>query len=74
MKTHASLPGTDSFLNIKEAANLRTSVGAVHNLVYRKRLPAYKPFGRLLFKKSELDLCIEFSRKEIRNGNYRVHR
>lgn len=35
----------------------------VRNLVSQGRLPFYKPFGRLLFKRSELKYLIESSRK-----------
>ncbi len=52
------------WLNAKEAADfLRTSVPAIRNLVWRRRLFAYKPNGRLLFRKSDLDRLIEGSRK-----------
>jgi len=36
-------------------------VQRIRNLVSQKRLSAYKPFGRLLIKKSELDSIIETS-------------
>lgn len=51
------------------AAYLRTTVGGIRNLVYRGKLTPCKPFGRLLFKRSDLDRCIEFSRKGVFNGN-----
>lgn len=35
----------------------------IRNLVSQGRVPFYKPFGRLLFKRSELTLLIESSRK-----------
>lgn len=38
-------------------------VQRVRNLVCQGRLPFYKPFGRLLFKRSELRQLIESSRK-----------
>lgn len=36
----------------------------VRNLVSQRRIPFYKPFGRLLFKKIELRELIELTRKE----------
>lgn len=41
----------------------KPSVGAIRNMVYRGLLTSYKPFGRLLFKRTELDLQVEASRK-----------
>ena len=38
-------------------------VERIRNLVNQGRIPFYKPFGRLLFKKSELKTLIESSRK-----------
>ena len=38
-------------------------VERIRNLVNQGRIPFYKPFGRLLFKKSELKSLIESSRK-----------
>lgn len=38
-------------------------VERIRNLVNQRRIPFYKPFGRLLFKKSELKSLIESSRK-----------
>lgn len=38
-------------------------VGRIRNLVSANRIPFYKPFGRLLFRKSELKRFIESSRK-----------
>ncbi len=59
-----------NFYTAKETAvYLRMSVGAVHNLVYRKKLTAYKPGGRLLFKKEEIDSWIERNRLSIGYGN-----
>jgi excisionase family DNA binding protein len=53
----------DVFLTIEEAAGyMRTTVSALRNLVWRKRLPAYKPNRRLLFKKTDLDYWIEKGR------------
>ena len=54
----------DSFLNVSEAADLlRTTKVGIYNLVSRKRIAAYKPFGQLLFKKTELLFYVESSRK-----------
>lgn len=59
-----------TYLTAKEtAAYLRRSMGAVHNLVYRKQLTAYKPSGRLLFKKDEIDRWVEKNRLSIGYGN-----
>jgi excisionase family DNA binding protein len=38
-------------------------VGRIRNLVNMGKIPFYKPFGRLLFKRSELDSLIESSRR-----------
>ncbi len=38
-------------------------VERIRNLANQKRLPSYKPFGRLLFKRSELKAIVESSRK-----------
>lgn len=38
-------------------------VARIRNLVNQGRIPFYKPYGRLLFKKSELKNLIESSRK-----------
>lgn len=35
----------------------------LRNLVNQGRLPYYKPFGRLLFKKTELELIIKKSKQ-----------
>ncbi len=62
--------GSD-WLSVLEAAlylrifrkNGSPCVERIRNLVNQGRLPFYKPFGRLLFKKSELKSLIESSRK-----------
>ena len=36
----------------------------IRNLVNQGRLPYYKPFGRLLFKKSELEMIVKKSKQE----------
>ncbi len=38
-------------------------VARIRNLVNLGRIPFYKPYGRLLFKKSELEKLVESSRK-----------
>lgn len=38
-------------------------VERLRNLVCQSKVPFYKPFGRLLFKRSELKSLIESSRK-----------
>ncbi len=38
-------------------------VHSLRNMVCRGRLPYYKPFGRLLFRRSELERFIESTRK-----------
>lgn len=38
-------------------------VARIRNLVNQGRIPFYKPYGRLLFKKSELKSLVESSRK-----------
>lgn len=43
--------------------NGRPCVGRIRNLVSQGKIPFYKPFGRLLFKRSELKKLIESSRK-----------
>lgn len=65
-----SFDGAD-WLSAKEAAIylriLREDgspcVERMRNLACSGRIPFYKPFGRLLFKKSELTTLIESSRK-----------
>lgn len=43
------------------------SVERLRNLVHQRRIPFYKPFGRLLFKRSELDKLVEVTR----NGGFK---
>lgn len=38
-------------------------VARIRNLVSLGKIPFYKPYGRLLFKKSELKALVEASRK-----------
>lgn len=59
------------WLNAFEAAsylrifsrNGRPCVARIRNLVNLGKIPFYKPYGRLLFKRSELEKLIESSRK-----------
>lgn len=41
----------------------RPCTARIRNLVNQGRIPFYKPYGRLLFRKSELERLIESSRK-----------
>jgi hypothetical protein len=40
---------------IQAAAFLKTTPKQIRNLVWQNRLNAYKPFGRLLFSRAELE-------------------
>lgn len=59
------------WLNAVEAASYlrifskdgKPCVARIRNLVNLGRIPFYKPYGRLLFKRSELERLIESSRK-----------
>ena len=61
--------GSD-WMNAEEAAsylrifsrNGRPCTARVRNLVNQGRIPFYKPYGRLLFRRSELQRLIESSR------------
>lgn len=55
------------FTAIDAAEYLGTTVGVIRNLVHQGRLPSYKPFGKLLFKKKDLDRIVEASLR----GRYR---
>jgi excisionase family DNA binding protein len=58
------------YLTANETAlYLRRSVGAVHNLVYRKQVPAYKVGARLLFKKEEIDRWVLRNRVIVGYGH-----
>jgi len=51
-------------LTVKEASEyLRTTPGAIRNLVWRGKLRAYKPGKKLLIKKTDLDIFLEISEK-----------
>lgn len=70
------------WLNTEEAAvylRLLTKKGQpckerLRNLVNKGRVPFYKPFGRLMFRRSELQKLIETSRQGIINGNSKISR
>ena len=59
------------WLNINEAANYLRIIKkdgspcaqSLRNLVNKKRIPYYKPYGRLLFKKDDLKRLVETTRK-----------
>lgn len=51
------------WLNAKELAEyIGSTPGGVRALVYRDQISAYKPFGKLLFDKNEIDRKVEASR------------
>lgn len=53
------VPNKDKWMNAKELAEyLGTTVGAIRNMVYRGQIGAYKPFGKLLFDKKEIDRIV----------------
>ena len=65
-----SFEGSDWLSTVEAAIYLRIfredgspCVERIRNLVNLGRIPFYKPFGRLLFKKAELKALIESSRK-----------
>lgn len=70
------------WLNTEEAAvylRLLTKKGQpckerLRNLVNKGRVPFYKPFGRLMFRRSELQKLIETSRQGTTNGNSKILR
>lgn len=47
-----------AYLKIFRKKDGKPSIAAIRNLVYRGLLRAYKPFGRLLFNRRELDCRI----------------
>jgi excisionase family DNA binding protein len=58
------------YLNVRElACYLRKSPAAIHNMVYRRQLTAYKPGGRLLFRKEEIDQWVHKNRLLVGYGN-----
>ena len=65
-----SFDSSDWLSAIEAAAYLRIfskdgspCVERIRNLASQRKIPFYKPFGRLLFKKTELESLIESSRK-----------
>lgn len=71
LRIFGSSSATEDWLGPEEAAAYlrifckdgKPSVKSIRNLVSQGRIPFYKPLGRLLFKKSELQHFIEKSRK-----------
>ena len=60
----SSLKTDPNWLDTKGAAALlMTSPGQIRNLVSEGRIPYFKPFGRLRFKRTDLERLIEGSRK-----------
>ena len=65
------LEDESDWLNVLEAASYlrifrkdgRPCTARIRNLVNQGRIPFYKPYGRLLFKRSELKRLVESSRK-----------
>ncbi len=62
--------GSDWLSATEAATNLRIfskdgspCTARIRNLVNQGRIPFYKPYGRLLFKRSELERFVESSRK-----------
>ncbi|MBX3033400.1 MAG: helix-turn-helix domain-containing protein [Bdellovibrionaceae bacterium] len=62
--------GSDWLSAVEAASYLRIfskdgspCVARIRNLVNLGRIPFYKPYGRLLFRKSELERLVESSRK-----------
>lgn len=61
------------WLNVAEAAiylrilkkDGRPCVNRIRNLVNQGKIPFYKPYGRLLFKRSELERLIASSRNGV---------
>ena len=62
--------GSSDWLNLEEAAiylrlfkknSSEPNTGSLRNLICQGRLPFYKPFGRILLKKSELNDLIHKS-------------
>ncbi len=52
----------------------KPSTDSVRNLVCLGKIPFYKPFGRLMFRRSDLQKIIETSRNGIVNGDRKVQR
>lgn len=65
-------PDDSDWMNVSEAAkylrifsrNGRPCEARVRNLCNQKRIPFYKPYGRLLFRRSELERLVTSSRME----------
>ena len=69
-RAEQSFEGSEWLSALEAASYLRITskdgspcVARIRNLVNQGRIPFYKPYGRLLFRKSELKALIESSRK-----------
>ena len=62
------------FLRIFKKDRVTPCTQTIRNMLNSKKLKGYKPFGSLLFKKSELQNQIECSRIGYQNGNHKVRR
>ncbi|MFN5422518.1 MAG: helix-turn-helix domain-containing protein [bacterium] len=52
------------YLSIKQAAEFTgISVSTLYKLVFKRKVPVYKPAGRLLFSRAELISWIEQSKQ-----------
>ena len=51
------------YLRILKKDGATPCIKSLRNLVLQRRIPSYKPFGRLLFKRSELQRFIESKRR-----------
>ena len=50
--------------SVEAAEYLGYKISSIYSLVQERRIPHYKPGGRLLFKRSELKNWVELSRVE----------
>ena len=66
-RTQTNLSSLKWLKSAEAAEYLRIPVETLRNYVYRGQLARYKPHGRLLFKRSDLDALIESSKK---GGSY----
>jgi excisionase family DNA binding protein len=63
--------GEDVLLTVSElAAYLKLSISAIHKLTYKRKLPFYRPGGRMiLFRKSQIDAWLEGHKQTANNDN-----
>lgn len=54
-----------AYLRIVKKDGSTPCIKGLRNFTIQKRIPYYKPFGRLLFKRSELQRFIESSRSGV---------